>query len=189
MVTPFQTEDDVEFLPEPETRVGGNATRIGQTTFEGGSYKLLRPVNFNRIIIRLTAFTDPGTLAFLIYQRMKGQGGAPANRVATVTGFNPGGTGTFLLTPAEGLVTLVSGVFYILYGRDSASGSFTMRTYTVLALDLSNVNVQADSHVTNFSTTIAATATPATFDPRPVATGEATPEIADLSPIVRLLKV
>lgn len=189
MTSPFQSPEDVEYLPEPETRTSGNATRIGQTTYEGGSFKLLRPVMFNRIIIRLTAFTAPGTLALLLFQRSKGQGGAPANRVATVTGFSPGAAGTFLLTPSEGVINLVSGIFYVLYGRDSGSGSFTMRTYTVQALDLSNANVQADTHVTNFSTAIAAGTTPATFDPRPVATGQATPEVTDLTPIIRLLRV
>lgn len=182
---------NVEFMPEPETRVAGNATRIGQTTFEGGSFKLQRAISFNRILIRLTAFTAPGTIRFLLFQAKNGVGAnaTPAPRVATVSGFAPGGTGNMLMTPAEGVVAMSAGIYYVLWGRDSAAGTFTMRTYTVQTLDLSNANVDALTHVTNYSTAILANTLPATFDPRPVATGQATPQITDLTPVHRLIKV
>lgn len=185
--------DDAEFFPQPEARATGNATRTAQTTLEGGSYLLLRPVTFNRILVRFTGFTAPGTLKFMIFQRPRGQGvpaaGTPAPRVATVSGFAPGGTGNFFMTPAEGTVRLYNGVYYVLFGRDSAAGSIIVRTYTISVLDLSNANVEAVTHVTNYSTAILATATPATFDPRPAPPGEATPAVGDFSPIHRLVMV
>jgi hypothetical protein len=183
--------ETIEFFPEPETRATGNSTRVAQTVFNGASFRLDRPVTFNRILLRVTAYTAPGSIRVLFYQKPQGLGAnaTPANLVATVAGFDPGGTGNFLVTPAEGTVTLAAGVYYVLFGRDSAAGSVTLRTYTVLTLDLSNANVDAATHVTNFTTTIAANTSPATFDPRPVATGAATPSVLDLSLDHRLIKV
>jgi hypothetical protein len=144
-------------------------------------------------LIRLTAFTAPGTLKFMIFQRPRGQGvpaaGTPALLVATVALFAPGGTGNFLLPLTEGTVRLYNGVYYVLWGRDSAAGALTMRTYTVQVLDLSNANVDPATHVTNYSTALLSTSTPATFDPRPSPPGEATPVTSDFSPVHRLVMV
>lgn len=187
----FPNVEKVELFPEPEPRTGGNSTRPGQATLEGGSYKLLRPVDFNRIIIRVTSFSAPATLRLMLFQKPTGFGAnaTPATRVATVTGFSPGGTGNFQLTPSEGAVRLSEGVFYLLFGNDAGAGTVTLRTYSVLNLDLIVSNVELDTHCTNYSTAIASTTTPATFDPRPVATGEATPSTADLTPIIRFVMV
>jgi hypothetical protein len=187
----FSNDERVEFFPEPEPRVGGNSTRVLQTVLEGASFKILRPVRFNRILVRVTAFVAGGTMKFLIYQRPPGWGAdaSPASRVATVSAFAPGGTGNFQMTPSEGEVRLASGVYYVLMGRDSGAGSITLRTYTITSLDLSNANVESNTHVTNYDTALLASTTPATFDPRPVATGQATPSIADVCPIHRLIRV
>jgi hypothetical protein len=178
-----------EYIPQPEAQVTTNSTRVAQTTYDGASFALARRVTFNRLILRLTAVTGTPTLSVLIYQAAQGGSGAGAtSRVATCS-LSPVATGTFTLTPAEGTVTLLPGLVFVLIGRSSAAGSATFRTYTVQTDDLLNANVDVNTHPVSFTTTISATTNPATFDPRATPTGQATPSALDTALLFRLRNV
>lgn len=177
----------LELLPIPEGRVAGNSTRVAQTTFEGCSYILRRRVTFNRILMRVTARAGAPTGRFLIYQGATGGAGI-ASLIATVAAFViPAGGTNFEVTPAEGTVTAEAGLIYMLWGRDSAADSFTMRTYVVQALDLLTANVDAAYHPTTFQTVIAANTTPATFNP--TEGGDANATSTDVPTVIRLRMV
>jgi hypothetical protein len=177
-----------EWLPPPEGAVAGNGTRIGQTTFDGASFIARGRIQFNRIIFRITVAVAAPTITIQIFQAPDGSPASVTNRVATVTLFAPA-VGNNLATPAEGTVNLVSGVFFVLFGRDSAAGTVTFQTRSVTALELLNQDVDVDTHPTSFTTAIAANTTPATFDPRQTPTGEASASTLDVISAIRFKKV
>jgi hypothetical protein len=186
-LTTITPTESGEISPIPETRVAGNATRIAQTNFDGASYILRRRTEFNRIIFRVTVVVAAPTLTIQVFQTANGGSGV-ANRIATVTAFAPA-VGTNVATPAEGTVTAVGGLIYVLFGRDSGAGTATFRAALVSSNDLYNQNVDTDTHPTNFTTAIAANTTPATFDPRQTPTGQATDTALDTVLSARLKKV
>ena len=108
-----------------------------------------------------------------------------ANLVATCTAIAMTGAATYTVTPSQGSVTLKRGLIYVLWGRDSTSGSFTARTYGTQTYDLINTNVEAGTHPTMFTTAIAANTSPATFDPLT----QATAATVDTALVVRLKTV
>jgi|CXWL01.1.fsa_nt_gi hypothetical protein len=173
-----------DVIPWPEGSTTGNATRVAQTVFDGASYTLDKPTTLTSILIRVTGQAGAPTGRFLIYQAPGGNAGV-ANLVATITLLAIPAAGNYALTPAEGTVNLSAGRIFFLYGRDSAAGSFTMRTRTTQALDLFTANVDTDTHPTTFTTTIAATTSPATFDPREAPSGAATGSASDLTAAIR----
>jgi hypothetical protein len=106
----------------------------------------------------------------LIYQASDGKSGV-ANLVATCTAIAVAtGAANYTVTPSEGSVTLKRGLIYVLWGRDSVGDSFTARTYGTQIYDLITNNVEAGIHPTMFTTAIAATTSPATFNPLTQAT-------------------
>lgn len=190
----FPTELN-EIVPQPEGGTVGNSTRPGQTVYDGASFILRRPMTFNRVITRVIAYSAPGTISMLFFQKTDGgSGGGAVPLVANVSGFNPGSSLTNVqMTLAQGDVTLRSGLFYVLYGRDSAAGAVTFRTRAVTTLDLMTANVELSTHPTSFTTAIAVpvfpAAVPTTFDPRQTPTGDANASASDLVPVIRFLKV
>lgn len=185
--TALSFTETADIIPRPEGSVGGgNSTRVCQTTFEGTAFILDRRCTLSRVTGRVTAVSSPGTIRIGIYQAANGGSGV-ANLIAQVTGFAPAATGNFAVVANGGAFTLERGVFFVLFGRESASGGVTLRSFMVDTVDGQNSNMDADLHCTTFSTTLsAAAAFPATFDPRPTPTGAATPSTADVTPVFRL---
>lgn len=177
--------ETADYIPLPESHVTGNATRVANTTFDGASYIIRRPVSFNRIVFRATGQSGAPTARILIYQTASGGSGV-ASLKATCATFAIAAPGNFACTPSEGTVTLTGGLIYVLFGRDSAAGSWTARTSTTQSTDLLNGNMDVDTHPTSFTTTIAANTSPATFDPRESPTGSATGTSSDVTLVVRL---
>lgn len=184
--------ETLDYLLRPESRVTGNATRVAQTTFDGASFVLDREVIVSRLLFRTTGATATGTVRILLYQARLGQSRSSANlvsRIATITGFDPpdGTTSNNLATFAEGRVRFSPGIVYVLFGRDSAGGSVTMRTYTTQPNDLLVQNVDLATHPTTFDTAIASNTSPATLDPRQAPTGQLSGTLSDVTPTVRLV--
>lgn len=183
------TEQISEYLV-PELRVGAQSTIADSTSLRGASFIVMREVSFNRIIARVTAGTAATTISIQIFQTSDGTSGNTATRVATIAGHAiAGGAETLVMTPSEGTVTLKRGLCYVLFGRDSGAGSFTLRTHGVTAYDLLNQNVDTDTHPLVFTTTIAANTTPASIDVRQPATGNLTATTTDVVPVIVLKKV
>jgi hypothetical protein len=182
------TTEVVDLYLQPECIVDNIATRGQATTFEGGSLVVRRRISFNRVIVRVTAFTSPGELKLLLYQGTAGGSGIASLRATCIA--TPSGTGRLTVTPSEGTVILDEGLCYVLCGRSSAGGSVSLRTFSIIAVDELTENVDLDIHPASWTTTIAATTTPATFDSRTSPTGEAIPALAlDVIPIIRLKTV
>lgn len=174
----------------PETKVATQSTRGDQTYLVGASYIVNRNMSFNRVIVRCQTSGGVGTtIAVAIYQETDGMSGNTINKVATCTGVATAGSTNLVMTPSEGSVTLKMGLCYVVWGRDSVGGSFTMRTHTVQNYDLLVSNVDADTHPTAFTTAINATALPATIDVRQPVTGDLTPTTTDAPLVVVLKKV
>lgn len=151
---------DEAYVPIPELVSGTQSTRTAQTTCEGASYLLTRACTFDRVIVRVTGKTGTPTGKVLIYQQIAGKGIGTLYLVATCT-LVATATGTYELEPAEGSVTLVPGVCFILFGRlSTAGGSLTMRTFSNVSRDLCNLNVPAGCYPQTFTTAIATTSSP-----------------------------
>jgi hypothetical protein len=182
-----------EYWPVPEDIGDSKALRVMQTTFEGASLVVSRPVQFDRILFWVTNQSAGGgspTVKILLYQAPDGVSGPTATRVATVTAFPVGGTGAFLATPAEGTVTIQAGLLYLLFGRDSAGGSVTIRTFSNKAMDLLTANVNLDTHPTVYTTGISTALTPATIDTRQSPTGQLIGQsVNSLAAVIRLLNL
>ena len=178
-----QPTEIVEIIPNAEGQATGNSTRGDQANYDGATFILRRKTTFNRLLFRLTGVAGAVKMSFAIYQATNGGSGVAA-KIATITDFAPTGTGNQSVAFTEGTVTLEAGIFYVLYGRSSAANSYTMRTWTTQASDQMTANVPANTHPPSFTTAIAATTSPATFDPT-TPTGTA----ADVIPIIRLQKV
>lgn len=181
-VTGLLAAQTTQFIPRLFGSYGGNATRVTQTTFEGCAVFLDRPVSAGKLLFRVTGYTATGSLRICLFQNTNGLTGVAA-RVATITGFDPGGTGNFTQAFAEGTVNFSPGLLYILFGRDSAGGSVTLRTLTTTTLDLLTQNVDAAMFPIIFTTALAATASPASVTP----TTDFTASNLDLTPITILM--
>lgn len=180
-----------EQIPFPESRAGGNATRVAQTSYEGASFRVAKHMDaVNRLIVQVTAgtFTPIPTISIVIYQEKYGGSGV-ADRIAYFN-FQPTATGVYTITPVNAIYNIQSGIIYVLFGRVSGTGgTATMRTYTTSTNDLINVNVPSGVHPATFTTAIAAATTPpSTFDPR-ATVGSAIESGLDVILNHRLLKV
>lgn len=177
-----------EQYPIPEARVSTDTTRADQTSLEGAAFIIRRPMVFNRIIFRVATVTGSPTITLQVFQNVDGLSGI-ADRIATVQAFALVGTGNKVATIAEGDVTMKAGICYVLTGRDSGSGTYALQTYTTQAVNLLTSNVDTDTHPLIFTTAIAATTAPSTFDPRANPTGQAIESAGNLTPVVRFKKV
>lgn len=186
---PPGTIETVEIIPKPEGQVTTNSTRVANTTFDGASYTLSRPMTFNRLIFRCTGQSGTPTARILIYQAPYGKSGT-ADLKGTIASLSIPSSNNYEATMSEGIVTLDAGIFYVLYGRDSGAGSITFRTYATQATDLFTGNVENTTHPTSFTTSISTSSSPSTFNPLPTGGGgSATAVSADVVLAVRLLKV
>ena len=157
-----------DFVSIPEAVTTGNSTRVAQVLFDGASF--ITPIigATNRLLARVTARTGAPTGRFLLYQALATEGVPPVELVAHAENVViPAANTNFEIPFVEGIATLQAGPYYLLFGRDSVLGSFTMRTRAVQALDLYTANTDPSMHAVCFTTTIPANTTPATFDPRP----------------------
>jgi len=179
--------EEGEIIPCPEGAIHDSNTRIAKKEFDGAAYMLHRGVRFNRILIRFASKTDAPTLRVLIYQA-PGGGSGVANLKASVEGFAVPGVGTATLTLSQGTVQLEAGIFYILWGRDSATGSFQANTYGVRNAQLLSVNVDPNTHPIAFTTAISASTTPATFNPLHTPNGNTSATTFEVPLIVRFRK-
>ena len=182
------TAEENEYLPIPEGIYSGDSANAIAATLCGGSYVSRRVLVFNRIIFRITTWSGTSTLTIQIFQQANGLSGV-ATRVATVSNYNPGGAGTFVVAPSEGTIRIVPGRFFILYGRWSGTAAPQFRSYKLPAVDLLNRNVDIGTHPVAFTTAIAASTTPATVDPRQTPTGQFTGTIADVVGVFRFKTV
>ena len=173
----------------PEGLATGNSTRATGVTLDGSTFIVRRGMTFDRIILRVTAQAGGGAIRVLLFQSSTGESGSgPVPRIASISSFAPGATGNFVVA-LDAPATIVPGIVYLLYGRESAAGSVTLRTRTVSAQDLLNQNVDVNTHATTFTTALSSTgALPATFDPRQVPTGQATASALDIVLGARLFK-
>lgn len=185
--TPTGGPTHTDILPTAQARVGANSTRIAQTTYDGASYNLLDRISFNRFIFRITGLTGTPSLNILIYQAEGGVGSNTTNLIATCQ-INPVGIGNQIVTPNEGTVHLEQGVFFVLMGRSSVSDSATFRTFAVNTNDLLNDNVDTDTYPVAFTTNIAASTTPSTFNPL-MSGGSVTATVSDVALICRMKTV
>lgn len=165
---PYSPAKQTDVLPIPYgINIGAGAARADQTLLEGGMYYIIQPALVSKFIFRLTALAGAPTtaLAMGLYQA-PGGGEGVATKIASVAAFTPAATGEQQVNFAEGTVTVEQGVFYILVGRQSVGGSYSMRVYSVGAYDLWNQNIPAGTRPVTFTTAISsAVALPATFDP------------------------
>ena len=182
------TEEQSEYLI-PELRVGTQSTIADATTLKGASFIVAREFTFNRIIVRATSQAGAPTLTVQIFQTADGMAGNNPTRIATCTGVAVSAVGNLVMTPTEGSVTILRGVCYVLFGRDSATGSFVLRSHATQTYDLLNGNIDTDTHVLSFTTTFSATTTPASIDVRPAGTGDLTGAVTDVVLVVVLKKV
>lgn len=177
--------DTVEFIPELESAVNGNSSRGAQANFDGCSYKLLRPITFNRIIINIRGITGAPDGRVLLYQRLGGLGGSPASLIATCDFLPIVANTNLVVTPTEGTVTLETGIFYALFGIQGAD-SFTYSTYATPAQRLLTSDVDTDTHPALFTTTVAASTAPATIDPREGSPDGVTASAVDIALALRM---
>ena len=175
--------EHTEYLPIPETRVAGNSTRVAQTVLEGASFLALSSMEISKIVAKFAAVTSNPTMTFQIFQTANGSAHGVAHRIATVFSASlPNGAAIYEFPIQEGEAWIQQGIFYCLWGRNSATGSATLRTYTVQTLDLVNVEVPNGLHPTCFTTTILANTTGSVFYP----TTQTTASILDVVPLIRL---
>lgn len=181
-----------EMILLPEARYQADGTRGDHTVLEGASFRLHKRVQFNQILVRATAQAGAPTLKVLIYQQANGLSGI-ATLKASVAAFPIPALGNYVLTPAEGTVTLEPGLCYVLFGRDSAAGTFTMRTWGNVTVDLLNANVPGAPtavHPTTFVTGFAASAAnPASINPLVSPTGDAVVSTLNTALVVRLYRL
>lgn len=174
-------------IPVPENVVLTNSTRVAQTTLEGAAFYLRAPALVSKVIARITSSATSPTLAIAIYQAPNGNSGTVANKILTFQAINASATGTFTTaTAAEGTQLLLQGTIYVLFGRDSGTGTCTLRTYSNAIMDVlaTTGTIAAGTYPVLFSTAFAATAPPATFDPLTQATVSAN----DVNLVCRLLR-
>lgn len=187
LLLPLSVETYQEnLIPVPP--VNGNSTRVANAVLDGGVFRIPRSMDFNRIVWRASGQAGAPTARILLYQSADGGFSGPFNLIAQATGIAVAAPGNFE-TPLDGggTVTVRGGVCFCLFGRDSALGSVTFRTFVTLSLFLYNNTVPAGVIPTSFTTTIPATGVPAaTFDPLDVAV---TPSTSDVMGTFILRKV
>lgn len=162
-ISSFFQPDGINYLPIQELSTNVVAGRVCQTLFEGGSYLTFKPLLFNRFTVRTFGITIAGArLVIAVYQTATGLTGSPPSLVGTFINF-PVIDATPVLSPVGGgNISLVPGIYFILWGRVAADGgSFSSNCFSPPIGSPLNIN-----RAPQFTTAVAATVTPpATFDP------------------------
>lgn len=177
-----------QWIPRPVGPYAGQGSRGGQANFDGGMFEIANQTQFNRVIISLQSATPIGAGGrVLIYQTPNGNPGTalnPAQLKATCDFTVPAtGAQNVEMTPAEGLVSLLPGIIYVLAGETVATISY--RRYLTQNYDLFNQGMQAGDIATVFTTAIASNTAPATFNP----VAQAVATTLDARITIRLRKV
>lgn len=184
---------DPEQILIPEGERTSNSTRVMQPLLEGSSYFLRRGGRYSRVLFRITAQAGGPTVKLLFYQRIINRmvGGVMGNAVsliASVSAFPIGAVSNFIAKFAQGSVDFYPGIVFVLFGRDSAGGTATIRTQVTTNVDLFNSNNDLNTHPCTFTTALASNAAnPATIDPRLSPTGQLIQSPLDLGAVLRLL--
>lgn len=184
-VLPAETTDYIPTSVYPWTGVGSRADSLN---FEGGIFRLYRPVTVAKLAWYVTARAGAPTIRVCVFQAANGLSGVAAlvGKIEALA-VNPAGTlqiGAF----AGGAVTLPAGDFYILQARDSAAGSYSLRAYTGPTAEPIAADVPLTTRPARFTTALVGTVTPATFNPLPVAGGgQAIPGANDTGIVYRMI--
>lgn len=180
--------EDAEMILIPEGPVTGQGQRLAQLTFEGASFVVRRRVIFDRMRIRFNAVPASGNFVIAIYQEPDGRSG-PAARVASAV-FAATAAGAFNIPVSEGVVQLVPGLCYVLFGRRTGTQQLSIYAKPTIALLCDPAFSAPNLHPTDFATNIPTGAFPATFNPLPTTGGgNTTASTIDVTPQIRLWKV
>lgn len=180
--------ETVDYVPTsvyPWTGVGSRADALN---FEGGIFRLYRPVTVAKLALYVVTRAGAPTIRICVFQAPFGVSGVAAlvGKIETLA-VSPSGTilvGAF----AGGAVTLPAGDFYILQARDSAAGSYTLRAYIGPSAEPLATDVPPSTRPTRFTTALVGTVTPATFNPVAVAGGgQAIPTVSDVGIVYRMI--
>jgi hypothetical protein len=175
-----------DYLPFPTLcHLSGTNTRTASANFDGSMYTLTRDVTLSKVTVNSSA-TAAGVMNMYFFQTPNGTAAYSTNLATRVAGLTTraiaSGNNTFTLDSSP--VTLKAGNLYVLWGR--TSGTFTLRAFNNTPIELFDTVLATGQAPTTFTTNIAATTTPATFDPTIIAgAGTVTPSIVDISPIMR----
>ncbi len=176
--------------PHPVTPTADQSTRAAQANYDGGSFWMIRPMTFNRIIWKITFKNQTPIGRIGIYQAARGLYDQSVPKIASILSYVPA-VQTFIVAPDEGTVEIEAGLFFVLWGKNT--GNHDMRTYAANAIDLYNQSVPSvtEKYMGNFTTDLSAGSTlPASFDPRTLAQGgNCTPTTSDTAPVIALAKV
>ncbi len=177
-----------DYVTRPEW-LNATTTRQAQANFEGGSYFVERPVSFNRVGFSINSRVLPYTGVIAIYQHDDGAVKNNVPLIAEVTFSDLSGRQTLPLD-GGGDASLVTGVYWLLFGQSAGGGSVTLVTYNISSAPIINNQVQAGEHPCAFTTTVAAAGgAPATIDPFQGGADGFNDSGLDLPLVARLLEV
>jgi len=154
------------FIPSPVYVNGNASTIVLATTLSGAAFRNSKKFSADRIEFRATAQAGAPTMSIQIFQGASGFTAGALPRIATVTAFAVGAANTnYEAVFTEGSVTFEAGMIFLLFGRDSAAGAITLRSYGNSNYDLFNQNIAANTYPVTFTTALAANVSNATFNP------------------------
>lgn len=162
-VPPGEAEPDpllLEIAKPVQNNAKASVNAAAITDFKGGIFRLTRQISFNRLEVRVSAFTDPATGIAAIYQRPDGRF-VFGDSVPLVDAFTIAPTALQTLTIAPNTVAsiqLVPGWYWLVWGQDSGAGTFGLEAWDTRVVPLMNqVNTLSSGEPpTQFSTNIAA---------------------------------
>ncbi len=169
----------MSLIPTPVYRTAAQSTRVAQTTYEAAILSMPSRITGASLLFRLTAVTTPVTLSFGLYQRNAPNG---TFTLVEAVSFTPGAGGAQNVSVALAGLGYQPGELLVLWGRSSAGGAATMRTYGTQNYDGLSANVQAGEYATTGTTAIAASGGP----PTTVATTDITASTLNVGPVLRV---
>jgi hypothetical protein len=156
-----------DWIPQAEHPLAttGGQVLYNSANMQGATYKLDRDVTLNRISLHSgVSLSGTFTARLCIYQATDGGGGTSWAKVIDTTFTNTvGANNTFDLTVAE--TTLKAGVYAIVVGRVSGSGSPWLESHNIGNLELFTTGLPSASRPTNWSGVVSAGTPPATVNP------------------------
>lgn len=169
----------MSLIPIPVYPTGAQATRVAQTTYDAAILSMPDRITGAALLFRLTAVTTPVTLSFGLYQRKTPNG---TFTLVEAISFTPGAGGAQDVLLAMGGLGYQPGELLVLWGRSSAGGTATMRTYGTQNYNGLSSNVQAGEYPTTGTTALAASGGP----PTTVAATDITASTLSVSPVLRM---
>lgn len=164
-----ETPQDAE-IPQPEgPRNFSTIDEPSTDTFVGGSFRILRPVNFDRVAIHLNSIPASQTALgrFLIYQQSDGLAGDAIPLVGSFdfSATQPPSAPKITSALNEGTIDLVQGICWALWGFRTGSSTFAVISHESTTGDLMNSDMISGTYPVTFTTNIDANTTPSTFNP------------------------